>query len=51
MFIRENFRVLFWTLTLGLGSVADSAAILLRKDRRSVTDLVAGSTIVHVPSS
>ncbi len=38
-------------LTLGLGSVADSAAILLRKDRRSVTDLVAGSTIVHVPSS
>ena len=51
MFIRENFRVLSWTLTLGFGSVADSAAILLRKDRRSVTDLVAGSTIVHVPSS
>ena len=51
MFIRENFRVLFWALTIGLGSVADSAAILLRKDRRSVTDLVAGSVIVYVPSS
>ncbi|MCY3606846.1 MAG: RDD family protein [Acidimicrobiaceae bacterium] len=50
MFIRENFKLLFWTLTLGLGSVADIAAILLRKDRRSVTDLVTGSVLVYAPS-
>lgn len=50
MFIRENFKLLFWTLTLGLGNFADSAAILLRKDRRSVTDLVTGSVLVYVPS-
>lgn len=50
MFIRENFKLLFWTLTLGLGNVADMAAILLRKDRRSVTDLVTGSVLVYVPS-
>ncbi|WP_419837759.1 RDD family protein [Candidatus Poriferisodalis sp.] len=51
MFIRENFKLLFWTLTLGLGNFADSAAILLRKDRRSVTDLVTGSVLVYVPSN
>ena len=50
MFIRENFKLLFWTLTLGLGNFADIAAILLRKDRRSVTDLVTGSVLVYVPS-
>ena len=50
MFLRESVRALFWTLTFGFGSLADSAAILLRKDRRSITDLVAGSTIVYVPS-
>ncbi|WP_423919126.1 RDD family protein [Candidatus Poriferisodalis sp.] len=50
MFLRESVRVLFWTFTFGFGSLADSAAILLRKDRRSITDLVAGSVIVYVPS-
>ncbi len=29
----------------------DFAAILLRKDRRSITDLVTGSFLVYVPSS
>jgi len=50
MFIRENFKLLFWTLTIGLGIVADAAAILQRKDRRSVTDLVTGSILVYAPS-
>ena len=50
MFLRECFRLFFWVVTFGFGSLADSAAILLRKDRRSVTDLVAGSVIVYVPS-
>ena len=49
MFLREGVRALFWTLTFGFGSLADGAAILLRKDRRSITDLVAGSVIVYVP--
>ena len=51
MFLREGFRLLFWVVTFGFGSLADSAAILLRKDRRSITDLVAGSVIVYVPSA
>lgn len=50
MFIRENFRLLFYTVTVGFAAIVDGAFILLRKDRRSVTDLVAGSVIVHVPS-
>ena len=50
MFIRENFRLLFYAVTLGFAALADGAFILLRKDRRSVTDLVAGSVIVYVPS-
>lgn len=51
MFVRETFRVLFWTVTFGFASLADGAFILLRQDRRSVTDFVNGSTIVYVPSS
>lgn len=50
MFIRENFRLLFWIVTFGFALVVDGALILLRKDRRSVTDLVAGSVLVYVPS-
>ena len=50
MFIREIVKALFWLLTLGLGVIADCAAILLRKERRSVTDLVTGSVLVYVPS-
>ncbi len=50
MFIRENFRLLFWIVTFGFALIVDGALILLRKDRRSVTDLVAGSVIVYVPS-
>lgn len=50
MFIRESFRLLFWIVTFGFALVVDGALILLRKDRRSVTDLVAGSVLVYVPS-
>lgn len=50
MFIRENFRLIFYAVTFGFAAVADGALILLRKDRRSVTDLVTGSVIVYVPS-
>ncbi|WP_419917378.1 RDD family protein [Candidatus Poriferisodalis sp.] len=50
MFIRENFRLLLWIVTFGFALVVDGALILLRKDRRSVTDLVAGSVLVYVPS-
>ena len=46
----RDFKALLWILPLGLGVIADSAAILLRKDRRSIIDLVAGSILVHVPS-
>ncbi len=50
MFIRENFRLLFYAVTLGFAAIVDGAFILLRRDRRSVTDLVTGSVIVYVPS-
>ena len=50
MFIRESFRLLFYAVTFGFAALVDGALILLRKDRRSVTDLVAGSVIVYVPS-
>ena len=51
MFVRETFRALFWIVTFGFGSLADCGSILLRQDRRSVTHLVTGSTIVYVSAS
>ena len=50
MFIREMFRVLFWVATLGFALLVEAAFILFRRDRRSVTDFVAGSVLVFVPS-
>ncbi|WP_419930904.1 RDD family protein [Candidatus Poriferisodalis sp.] len=48
MFVREIFQRLFWSVSLGFGAILDAGVLMLSGDRRSVTDRVAGSTIVRV---
>lgn len=46
LFVREViFKFLWWTLTLGLGVIIDWLMILIREDKCTIRDLVAGTAV------
>ncbi|WP_419837606.1 RDD family protein [Candidatus Poriferisodalis sp.] len=50
MFAREVLKHVFWTVTIGIGFLADALLILLGDDEsRSVTDRLIGSRVINRP--
>ncbi len=49
IFCREFiFKVLWWTLTLGIGSIIDFIMVAARKDKQSIRDLVTGTEVLDI---
>lgn len=49
IFVREViFKVFWWTLTLGIGSIVDFIMVAVREDKQSIRDLITRTEVVDV---
>ncbi|XMB86286.1 RDD family protein [Mycoplasmatota bacterium WC44] len=48
LFVREViFKLLWWTLTLGIGSIIDFLMVALREDKKTIRDIITKTEIVE----
>lgn len=49
IFVREViFKVLWWTLTLGIGSIVDFIMVAVREDKQSIRDIITRTEVVDI---
>ncbi len=49
IFVREFvFKMLWWTITLGIGAIVDFIMVAARKDKLTLRDLVTGTEVVDI---
>jgi uncharacterized RDD family membrane protein YckC len=49
IFVREViFKFLWWTLTLGLGSIVDFIMVAARKDKQTIRDIITRTEVVDL---